>query len=197
MTPWWVWAAGAAVILVIAAGLGFLIYRSRNRKKTAAIVAISVVWVLGVGGALSQLLPGLTQRLPMPLSLEGQRDVREVTLAQAKSIAAFPIYTPTYLPGKLTSESVRIQRAGRSSGVVVILLYYDPRSSSQVEIRQSQASGEAITPGQSNLSMMGQNARVTSTAGGSMIEWSIGPTFVQVAGEYPKQQMIQLARSMR
>jgi hypothetical protein len=185
------------VLLAIVAALGFVIYRSRNRRKTGAIVAISVVWVLGVGGALSQLVPGITQRLPMPLSLEGQRDVREVTLAQAKDIAAFPIYTPTYLPGKLSSESVHVQRAGRSSGVVVILLYYDPRSSSQVEIRQSQAGSEAVSPGQSNLSIMGQNARVTSSAAGSTVEWSIGPTFVEIAGEYPREQMIQLARSMR
>lgn len=196
-TPWWVWVAGAAALLLVAAALGFLIYRSSNRKKTGAIVAIAIIWVLGIGGALSQLFPGITQRLPMPFGLEGQPDVRQVTIEQAKALAAFPVYVPVYLPGRLTLESARVQHAGRSTGVVVILTYYDPRSSSQVEIWESQANGPAISTGQANMKIMGQNARVTSSARNTSIEWSIGPTRVEITGEYSRLQLEQIAKSMR
>lgn len=193
----WTLAASAIVLVAVIAGVAFLIRRSKNRKRVSIIVAIALAWVLGVGFALVQLLPGLAQRLPTPFGLEGQRDVREVSLDEAKRLAAFPIFAPTRLPGRAVLESVRVQRAGRASDVVVVLTYYDSRSNSQVRVWESVASGPAISPGQANLKIMGQNARVTPTDDGTEVEWSVGLTRIEIAGELDRRALVEMAGSMR
>lgn len=188
---------GGVVVVAIIAGLAFLVYRSADRKRTAAIVGVCVVWTLGVGVALAQFFPGVGQRIPVPVTLEGQRNVREVTLDQAKKVAAFPVFAPTHLPGRLKLESLRVHHAGRSTGVIVIQTYYDDRSNTQVEIWQSAANGFAVTPGQANQKIMGQDALVTVSARTTSVEWSVGTTRLEMTGDYGRREMVKVAQSMR
>lgn len=195
--PWWVWAIAATVVVVIAAALVYLVYRSKNRRRTGFIVALSVTWVLGLFAAFAQLFPGVAQRLPVPLGLEGQPNTRIVTLDEAKRIADFPVYSPSHLPSRFELEEIRVQRAGKSSGTVVVLIYYDHRSNSQLEVWQDRVAEPAIMPGQANLKVMGQDARIGPSPDGTSIEWSVGVTRIEITSDYARPELIKVARSMR
>lgn len=192
----WLWALAGVVVLAALAGVGYLIYTREDRKRAALVAAVCLVWAIGLGTAFSQLFPGVAQRLPLPFLIEGQPDAREVPLDRAKQIASFPIYVPSYLPSEFALESVHVQRAGKSSGTVVLLTYYDRRSNSEIQVWESEAAGPAVSPGESNLQVMGEYAKVTPSTEGTVIEWSYGTTRLELSGDFGKVELIKIARSM-
>lgn len=161
------------------------------------VTGVALAWILGLGFAFAQFVPGVAGRLPTPFALEGQGVDREVTLHEARDSVSFHVFVPTHLPRGFRLESIKLAGAGRPSDGILTISYYDRRSGAELQVRQTHTSGPAVTPGQANLKIMGQDAEVTTTQELTAIEWSYGTTRIEMSGRYGKAAMIRIANSMR
>ncbi len=191
----------AAIIGVV----GYLVYRSKNRRKAGLVVGIALAWSLGLGFAFAQLVPGLPQKLSLPIGLEGQSVPRTMTLEDAQRRVPFPILVPTYLPlradrqgSSVTDfqlESVRLEQGVPGGDATVVLTYFADRSSSEMQIRERAAS-DLVGLGEANLKIGEYNAKVTTDGNRTMVVWGTGETWVEMSAEYGKIEIIKTARSM-
>ncbi len=201
------WLIAGLVSLTILAAVGYVIYRSKNRKKAALIAGIALAWALGLGFAFAQLVPGLPEKLPAPIGSEGQSADRTMTLEEAQRQVPFQILVPSYLPVRIDEqgrrwidfelENVRLEQGNRGADALVVVTYFNDRANSEIQIWEQPSNGRRIDLGESNLQIGNSYAKVAQDGDRTDITWESNGTWVELSGEYGKLEIIKTAKSMR
>ncbi len=171
-------------------GCGFELLTAIRRSTEKLII-----WVLVIGMVFSAAAGGFAVR-------NGTRPEKPVsTLARAKEMLPFTIFTPTLIPNQYQAYTPVIAVSGNR-----LLMYYgdDPYPPPPVidfleglEIIQTKGIDEPVDTSGVRIQVNGENAYYHEDSGRSVIEWQQGDTYIIMTSHSPinGKDLVDAARS--